>query len=192
MSIIRVPVTVTSPQAGGPFMNILHFRVDGVDEEEADNLGEALTALEDFYTAMVALYPAQSVIRFGEGMIRDPLGSPTYVTDDPKVINVGSTSQVVVSTLLAVVVGWRTTSASRSGRGRTFIGPLNSDATQGDGTPLNGAVSTITAAAQALAADSQTANGWALGVLSTKQGLLRDVTGASVKDRWAFLSSRRD
>lgn len=191
MAIVRVPVTITAPQAGGPFMNVFHVGVSGVVQDEPQNLGEFLDALQAFYTALTARYPASAVIKFGEGMIRDPLGSPTYVDDDPRTVNVGAQSGNVPSTMLAVVVGWRTASASRSGRGRTFLGPLSADAGEGDGTPNGVTLTAIQNAAAALVADSSSANGWTLGVLSTKQGILRDVTGFSVKDRWAYLSSRR-
>lgn len=191
MAIVRVPVTIEHPFAGGPAMNVWHARL--VDNNpETWQLGDALDALYDFYNAVRLLYPNTTVIRFGEGMIRDPLGSPEYVDDDSRSIVVSGGQTGTVATKLAIVASWRTTSASRSGRGRTFVGPLQTATAQGDGTPRAQDVTTVRQAGEALVSASQGANGWAFGVLSVRQGLLRDFTGVSVRDRFAFLSSRRD
>lgn len=192
MGIVRIPVTVTNNLPGGPFMNVLHVRTVGGGDDDAVDVGHALDALVSFYTSIRTLYPNGSVIKMGEGMILDPLGSPTYFPDDSRTVTTGAVAGGTTSTLLSIVVSWRTMSASRSGRGRTFIGPLNGDAITTDGTPADSAVNMIRNAAAALVEDSDSLNGWALGVLSTKEGILRDVTGSSVRDRWSFLSSRRD
>jgi hypothetical protein len=192
MTIFRIPVTITNTLPGGPFMNIFHARTIGPAGDDADQLGDALDALEEFYMGLRAYMPNGSVVRFGEGMIRDPLGAPEYQADDPRVIPTGTQLDGSPTPLLAIVVSWRTASASRSGRGRTFIGPLNSSAITTDGTPTNAVVDSIRAQAVGLVNSSGGAGGWSFGVLSVKQGVLRDFTGSSVRDRWSFLSSRRD
>lgn len=192
MGIIRIPVTIDYVAQGGPAMNVFHCRtISGGGADEEQQVSECLDALERFYNAFKVYYPAASQIRMGEGMIRDPLGAPEYFKDDPRVISAGG-SGGTAATLLALVVSWRTTSASRSGRGRTFIGPFNSQVAGTDGTPENAVVSLLRGAAVNLVDASTDPSGWSLGVLSQQQKVLRDWTGSSVKDRWSFMSSRRD
>lgn len=191
MAIVRVPVRMEdSSTPGGPWMNVLHVSTQ-VGGQPGD-LGEALDALEAFYEGVRGFMPNTTTITLGEGMISDPGGSPTYVPDDSRTLVGGGAADQHLPALLAIVVGWRTASATRSGRGRTFVGPLVVSAKDSDGTPTAAVVTAITNAAAALVSDSQSANGWAFGVLSTKTGTFRDVSGSSVRDRFAFLSSRRD
>lgn len=189
MSIFRVPVSVSFPQAGGPAMNVLHVRTADVDT--AEEIGNALDALEAFYTAIQIYFPQYAQIRLGEGMVQDVLGSPVYYPDDLRVIN-SSSSLPPAATLLAVVVSWRTVSATRSGRGRTFIGPIQTNAIDGDATPSAALISALNTAAGNLVSASTGAGGWSLCVLSQKEHLARDVTGHRVRDRWGVLRSRRD
>lgn len=190
MPIVRVPVTLTSTIAGGPFMNVLHFNASGPQGTETE-MGEALTALHAFYNGLVNVFPPGLSIRFGEGMVQDPLGNPQFLPDDPHSITVGAASLNVPATFAAIVVGWRTASATRRGRGRTFIGPLRQNAWEGEGTPTAQALAYVRTAATTLVEDSRSANGWALGVLSTVDGQFREVTGNTVHDRFGVLRSRR-
>ena len=191
MTIIRVPAKITHNYAGGEAMNVWHCRT--ADDDPATwQLDGALDALQTFYTAVGSLYPTGTTIRIGEGMVGDPLGAPFYVDDDPRTIAPAPSSALVDATFLAIVVGWRTTSATRSGRGRTFLGPLSGTHSQGNGTPLDTTLTTVRNAATALITASTGQAGWSWGVLSTTTGIFRDVTGSSVKDRFAYLSSRRD
>lgn len=191
MAIIRVPVVISNPVLPDPAMNILHIRTI-TDDPDSGVIDSALDAIFDFYDSLKAHYPSGTTIRLGEGMIKDPLGSPSYVPDDPREIASGTTTDPLPA-LLAVVVSWRTTSATRSGRGRTFVGPLHIDSLQSDGTPEALTLTAIRDAANALVAESSSSlNGWAFGVLSTKTGVFRDVTGNKVADRFSYLSSRRD
>lgn len=193
MAIFRVPVTITTPSIpGGPYMNVWHCRTIGPGGDDSEQLGDALDALNDFYAGVRDYYPNGTEVRFGEGMIKDPLGSPTYEADQPRSVTTGGVAGGSATALLAIVVSWRTSSASRSGRGRTFVGPFSTSATTADGTPNDIVVTGVRQAAELLVDASGGPGGWAFGVLSTKQGLLRDFTGSSVRDRWSFLSSRRD
>lgn len=191
MAIVRVPARLDYPFNGGPGVNVWHVSTASLQDTQA-NLEEAVDALAAFYTAIRPWYPTGMTVTLGEGMIIDPLGSPEYATDYSTKITSSGGSATVTSNLLAIVCGWRTSSATRSGRGRTFIGPLVTQAGEGDGTPAPDTLADIRGAAATLVADSLSANGWAIGVLSTKQGTFRDITGVTVKDRFAFLSSRRD
>jgi len=189
MAIIRVPVRIEFANAGGPGFNIHHFSTQ--PGGQPGDLGEALDALQAFYTAIRGLYTTTTKIVIGEGMINDPGGNPTYVDDDSRTVT-GTATRTETPTMIALVVSWRTASATRSGRGRSFLGPVTGAALQTDGTPDSALLNTVRNAAQDFVADSQSANGWAHGVLSTKQGTFRETTGSTVRDRWSVLTSRRD
>lgn len=186
MATYKVPVTIQHPGAGGTAYNIFNLRC----QDEAD-LGDALGALHDFYEALTGCYPDGTTILVGDGIIKDPYGAPTYVgfTPDP----LEATGLAAQSPqLLAIVVSWRTTSATRSGRGRTFLGPLTPAVFDSDGTIASVYLGGIQSAAEDLVSASTGLGGWAYGVYSHKDSVIRDWTASSVKDRASYLSSRRD
>lgn len=189
MPIYRVPARIEYVGSGGPGFNIWHVRTDDSAGAELDS---ALNALEEFYSDISSLFAASSRVVIGEGMIKDPLGAPEFAPDDSRTITGGGPFTVGPAPL-AIVCGWRTVSATRSGRGRTFLGPFSVAAQdQADGTPGGASLESIRTAATGLVNSSTGLNGWAVGVLSTKTGVMRDITGFSVRDRWAVLRSRRD
>jgi len=191
MAIYRIPVKITHSSLPDMAMNVLHFRVSAGVNTESQNLGEAITATVALYTALKNYYAYQAQIVIGESMIRDPLGTPEYVDDDVHTLSAdGVAGNAPV--LLAACVSWRTSSATRSGRGRTFLGPLSPAVLESNGTPTANFLSDTNNALQDFVDTSGEGNEWAFGVLSTKTGVFRDVTGKSLKDRWAYLSSRRD
>ena len=191
MSTLRIPVTINNSLLPSPAMNIWHARADDFGGEE---VGGLLDVLEDFYTAIAGWYIDSTTITFGDNIIVDPYGSPEYGPSDPRTVAAGGGSGAgePSSVMLALVVGWRTASASRSGRGRTFLGPIRRAALGSDGTPDGAFVTAATTAANALVTASTGLNGSALGIYSQKESLLRDITGVRIRDRWSYLSSRRD
>lgn len=192
VAIFRVPVRIDYPGTGGPGFNVFAVRTIGPSGDDADQLEDAMDALTTFYTALAGRYQTGTIITLGEGIIKDPLGSPEYQNASVRTVN-GTGQAGMGPALLAVVVSWRTTSATRSGRGRTFIGPLQTGQVEtANGLPSASLINGIRNAADDLVDASTGPSGWSLGVLSTKQGLLRDWTSASVQQRWSFLSSRRD
>lgn len=157
------------------------------------NLADALDALEAFYVQIAPGMPTGQIVTIGENMIQDPYGAPTYVPDDPReAIGADGTGQL--SPLLCINLGWRTTAATRSGHGRTFLGPWGQNAAQTDGTPSTALYDQIQASASILLNKSLAGagQGWSLGVYSQKDAVLRDFVGVTVKDRFTYLSSRRD
>ena len=94
--------------------------------------------------------------------------------------------------LLSACVSWRTDVATRSGRGRSFLGPVSRRWLQTDGTIHASLLSMITGAANELVDASLGTADWAVGVYSGKDSMIRDITGFRLRDRWAYMSSRRD
>lgn len=187
MPTVKIPVKIAYTGAGGPGVNVFNGRVGDVDTD----LPDLLAALATFYENLKSIWMTSTTITIGESMILDPYGSPTYIDDDVTVIT-GTANTNALSPLLAICVSWRTVAASRSGRGRTFLGPLGAQASGPDGTLNDTVLGSVRSEAQTLVSASQATNGWALGVYSTKDALLRDWVGSSVKDQFSYLSSRRD
>lgn len=193
MAIVRIPVKIEGTgQTGAPWMNVWNARTvsDGGNDFD-EQVAEALNALETFYNSLKAYIPTGYSIRLGEGMIKNPGPGATYVNDDVHIVTATGTGNRL-SPLLAVCISWRTTSATRSGRGRTFVGPLIEGTNEANGTPSAAVITGVKNAASALVTASSAPFGWSLGVYSQKQNLLRDFTSSSVQDRYAYLSSRRD
>ena len=191
MSTLRIPVSIYNSHLPSPAMNIWHARADDFGGEE---VGGLLDVLEDFYTEMAPWFIDSTTITFGDNIIVDPYGSPEYGPSDPRTVTAGGGpgGGEPSSVMLALVVGWRTQSASRSGRGRTFLGPIRRGALGSDGTPDAAFFNATRDAANNLVAASTGLNGSALGIYSQKESLLRDITGMRIRDRWSYLSSRRD
>ena len=193
MPLYRVTNRIVSPGAGGDCVNVLHIRTTGTFTPPDPDLEilEALDAMHTTYLQMKNVWAAGSQVTVGDSVIADPYGSPQYHPYTPTPF-AGADEGAVAPPHLAIVVGLRTTTATRAGRGRVFIGPLNSLAMQPtDGTVNTDRLATVRNAWNAFVADSQTANGWALAVYSHKDGVARDVTSAAVRDSLGVMRSRR-
>jgi hypothetical protein len=102
--------------------------------------------------------------------------------------------------VLQAVISWKTSSASRRGRGRTFMGPLSFGALEADGTLSDTFLQVLSGAAAGYVARSQAADDWFSGVygLATSGGgpgaphTIRQLTGFKIRDTLAVLRSRRD
>ena len=127
----------------------------------------------------------------GPEVIRDPYGSPVYVpVSRAQLAGSGGTSFAPAPT--AMVVTWRTQSATRSGRGRTFLGPLASSALQTDGTLSGSLVATVQDACDDLVAWNSVGTNGSFAVYSRTNGVARDITASKARDYVAVLRSRRD
>lgn len=171
---------------GGPGVNTWHIRYDSV----VGDLESALSALATFYDSIRGVLPTGVRYRFTDHAVT--VGdSPTYVPVSNAATNTGSGGATYLPMATAMCVSWKTTAATRSGRGRTFIGPLSNLATEANGTPAPEAITLLQNAATALVNASLVDNGWGFGVYSRKDGVLRDFTRATVRDVFAVLRSRR-
>lgn len=194
MAIWRLPIRITDQSLPDPGFNIFHVRTADGPFPEAE-LNQASGWLEDFYSAMVPVFSSNTDIQFD--------GTVTEINSDTPRVGEGLTTWKVDGTSTSlplppancVVVGWRTTLATRSGRGRTFLGPIAANASEADGTVTATALSTIRGAAAALVDESTASEVLgvvSLGIWSPTRNELRDITGTVTHDRFAVLRSRRD
>lgn len=201
MAIFRVPLNIVFVGAGSPGANIWHIRTPGVIASDELNQANALLGfIHTFYVQMLAYLPNGTTVSLGtvteEGTQREivPTFAPVLGT------GTGNSPQA-----LCAVVTWKTSIAARRGRGRTFFGPLNTGTIQSDGTLNDTFRANLVAAAGALVTSSMGYGNGAVGVYGynvaktrgvprnpTDARVFRDYVGASVRDLFGILRSRRD
>ena len=203
MAVLRVPAAIDGVWAGGPGVNVWSIRTTGLFPP-FDELDAALTALKTFYTSIAGLLRQGVKVHIGQDIVeRDTAVDASRPVQE--IASTGGTSLAPPS--LQMCISWKTSLRARRAMGRTFIGPLNGTVIESDGTITSTALTTLTNAVTALKADSDTANGWALGVWGLEspgvydsRGVLepgqphvhRDVTSFKIRDQFAILRSRRD
>lgn len=197
MAIYRIPVKLESTLLPSPAFNVWHARVDtsaaGFDWVSPTG---PIGALEDFYQALSqSLLAPNLTISFPSSVVdvetadEEPVDAVT-----PWTTQLGDWAPPG----LAVTVSWKTGSASRRGRGRTFLGPIRTLAIDTSGRLAAGPKADVTTAVNALVATSSGVNGWAIGVYGQQDKgilepkVLRDITSGVVSGEFAHLRSRRD
>lgn len=145
----RAVVTIDNAALGGRGTNTWHVRSASTvvgDVLEADALMELV---HDFYTGCLGVISSATTIRFN--------GEYTGVGDDDgefgqgpgwDIVNGGAGLPLPPSQCLCV--NWRGQSGDRSRRGRTFLGPINKEVLDSDGTPTNTGITVVRAAAAEL------------------------------------------
>lgn len=200
MPLYRATMVLTYPRPGSPGANVWHFRTAGTTPSDAPARNEAVAAIESFYTDIIG-----SGSEFFAPGLRGRMTQAIEVNtqeafDVDAQFDADPEGPNLTPDVLALVVGWKTSSATRRGRGRTFLGPLETTVLDVDGTPTAGALSQVSTAAQNLVDASTAGGGWAVGIYglqnagggSTAPHVLRDITGFKVRDQFAVLRSRRD
>lgn len=189
--LLRMPVDITWPYGGGsPGASIFHLRAADTDPSQA-TLGSLIEIVREFYAAMDDLYVGSVRIRFAGLLTGVGPDRGTAVEADPWEV-AGTANVGPLPPSNQIVVGWKTASATRSGRGRTFVGPLQYAVVDDAGSPAAPVLSVVRDAAAALVTAQATFTEGGIGVWSTKQSLFRDFTGSTVRDTFAVLRSRRD
>ena len=192
MPTIRIPVNINwGTASGSPGVNIFHGRVVADTFDPNPDLNSLSTMLNTFYEAVSDIFPGFVTIRFdGEAAgVGDDAGN-TY--SSPAWTVNGSGGANFLPPANAMLVSWRTSTGGANGRGRTFLGPLDTGTNQDNGTPTEGTRDSVQAAANALVTSSQSFGNGAIGVYSRTTNVFRDVTSANVPNLFAVLRSRRD
>jgi len=204
MAIFRVPILVTFPGAGSPGVNVWHIRTiaDPLAAGELSQANSLIGYLRTFYDAIKVYYPAATTISLGT--VTEELTSREIVPTMAIVSGIGTGS---APQMLSLVITWKTSVASRRGRGRTFLGPHPTNCMQSDGTPSTTFLTDVNNAAAALLTSSTGFGNGAIGIwgydspkIAGKENprnpldarVLRDITGKNIRDLFGVLRSRRD
>jgi hypothetical protein len=190
MALWRMTVDLSYGVGTGHGTNTWHLRSTGVEPDDTD-LQDLVDAIKDWYGAGFAhCVPTTSHARF-DGVLQE------INSDSPRALAVtGFDSAGAVAANYAppanqIVTTWRSTLSARSGRGRTFIGPVALPVFQDDGTVATATLTALVNAGNALCAASQAFSNGAVVVWSPTDNVGRDIIAATVTDQIAVLRSRR-
>jgi hypothetical protein len=191
MTLVRIPVDLTwAGASGSPGVNIWHGRLESLTP--GPNEIQSLTdILEDFYTTIRPLLYVDVTISYaGEGQgVGDDIGN-TY--NSPAWTMTGSGNQGYAPPANCMLAQWSAQTGGRSGRGRTFIGPLDLATLEPNGTPVEAKRTVLQGAMDDLIESSDSIGNGALGIYSRAEGIFRDFVTADVANYFAVLRSRRD
>lgn len=191
MAIWRAVVRIAHPSIGGFGSNTWHMRTLGGEVSLPTVLSAHMEAVHQFYTDAATLFPNNAHFSFDGGFHGVGEDEGDYVEGDLWNRDGGASADIIPPSN-CIVVGWRTASGGRQGRGRTFLGPITDPAAATDGTPEGAALTTVRTAAANLVEYSDSAGNGALGVWSVLGAEFRDFVGSAVRDQFAVLRSRRD
>jgi hypothetical protein len=187
LRILKVVNTITGSPGSPPDYNVMHV----IDVAASTPSAQAIVqAIANFYTAIKAYYGGGVHILCGSTVYQDPPGFNLLVPTAPVDV-AGTDLSGYAAPQLSVVVSWRTMLATRSGRGRTFLGPLGRAAETTNGTPTPSMVTTMQTAATTLISDISALSGGATFVVySPKLGTQQQITSALVRGG-SFHTQRR-
>jgi hypothetical protein len=188
LRILKVVNTITGSPGSPPDYNVMHF----IDVAATTASAQAIVqVVADFYTAIKAYYGGGVIVTAGATVYQDPPGFNLLVPTAPVAVS-GTDLSGYTAPQLAVVVSWRTMLATRTGRGRTFLGPLGRASETTNGTPTPAMVTTMQTAANNLIANTNALSGGASYVVySPKLGTQQLITSALVRGGTFHTQRRR-
>jgi hypothetical protein len=193
MGIWRATWTIDHPSLGGTGTNTWHARTavlagSPAEHEQLDLLNGHLG---EFYTALEDIYAGGAHLHFNGEWLRVDVDPPEVYAGDTNDLVVGGTTDALPPAN-CLVVGWRTSVASKSGRGRTFLGPLRTADNEANGTPSEPVRAEIATACADFISSFDGVDSGAFGVYSKKDGVIRDFISGRVANKFGMLTSRRD
>lgn len=191
MAVYRLTVDLRFGIGSGRGTNSWCVRT--TDASPADQVEEWAAVIESFYVAVRPNFPDDSSFTWDGTVTELGSSSPEFrPAEDGWVVEGNNPSAAYGPAPAMACVTWRTSLASRSGRGRTFLGPLSDGAYQADGTLNPDALEDIRAgAALVVDANNGALNPGALAIWSEADSVARDIVSATVNDVVAVLRSRR-
>lgn len=191
MGLFRATVKCNFAIGSGSGTNTWHLRTissGGTTTEVA----ALMDLVKQFYTD-TAILCLNTYTWEWDGLVQE-IGTPTpslLEAATPWTVAGSDSSSSHAAAPVMACVSWRSSAATRRGRGRTFLGPLSRNAIEADGTISPTQLTTLrTAAADLVSASLSDTNG-AIGVWSEADQVLRDFVASSVTDQAAVLRSRR-
>ena len=177
--------------SGSPGVNVWHLRDGGGGLINADDINDLSQAIFAFYVELQGLYPTPvHVQQFGEANgVGDDSGSVVAV--DPWGLQ-GTGGTDFLPPANCILASWKASTGGRSGRGRTFLGPMKSAVAEDNGTPDDTDRGTVQTAMDNLIDFSTGFANGAVGIWSPTQNVFRDIVIGNCPNYFAVLRSRRD
>lgn len=191
MAVWRATVVIASPYLGGVGTNTWHARTESEELTGNSELASIASAIGTFYDNIETHFAGATTRSFDGAWHRAEDaedGQVSTVTGFSETNGIGPP----LPPANCLVVSWRTSSGSRSGRGRTFLGPMGTGCLQDNGTPVEAVRTQIESMAAAFITAVNTPATSGVGVWSRKDQTLRDFTSGTVANQFAVLRSRRD
>ena len=129
--ISKITVAINGGAGSPPDYNV-HF-VSTADQLPA-TMTAVLTQFKNFYDAVKAWFPNGQIFTIGAQVLDMETTPPTVLAVPPQTVT-GTDFSGYCPPQCAVVVSWKTILASRSGRGRSYIGPVGRAGETTNGTP---------------------------------------------------------
>lgn len=190
MGIVRTTVRTDFTSTGGPGYSTFHFR-DDADGGRQAAIQNAANALQAAYTLLRPGMP-ESTLMAGEGRWVDVDTEEVFETPVWTVRGAVAGTAQYLPPATTLVIGWRTGTAARSGRGRTFLSGYTEEHNTGNGSPTQPPVDQARALGASIVNFNDTLGNGAFVVYSPTYRIARDIVGSAVRPRWAVLRSRRD
>lgn len=121
MSVLRIATVATNPSVSGTAVNVHHMISASSSTADAQ---VCVDQLQTFYNAIKSLYHTTTQISVGAHVVAIDVTPNVIVPTTPRAVT-GTAGGTQLPGQLAALVSWRTGLASRSARGRTFLGPLS-------------------------------------------------------------------
>lgn len=191
MALYRCTVRLTFPVGSGGGTNTWHLRT-GTGTDEDQNIAALMGKVRFFYEAVTPTLPNTWSAEWDGTALEIATAEPTLVTaPGGGWEETGSATGGYGAAAGMGCVTWRTALAARSGRGRTFVGPLAATAVEQNGTLSSTALSLFRQAGQSIPDSAGSSVAGAVVVWSERLQQGRDIIGSSVTDQVAILRSRR-
>lgn len=189
MPLWRTTVALTFPTGSRAGTNTWHVRTVTDDDSELDTV---MGMIQAYYGDIAtALWHADYTARWDGSASEVDSESPAFKQTNGDWLVTGPDSGASPAAGVGVVVTWRSSLASRRGRGRTFHCPVREDAFDDNGTIEDGTLADVRDASDALVSASTVSTLGSVVVYSESDHVGRDIVGRLVNDRVAYLSSRR-
>lgn len=191
MSIYRANVAITGGEVLGPAVNTWHFRTDGIDDAGDAALPDLLTSLAAFYAAVKNEFCEGTNTHFDGVLTSVEEEDPRVIVIDPWTVNTTTAAQGLPPQD-CLLMRWGTSRPTRSGRGRTFFGPMCTNSLFGHGIVHPSTATVFNDAAAALISSFSGPADGAICIYSRADHVARDIISHSVVPKFAVLRSRRD